>query len=218
MSNLLHLAHENGWAQVIPRSLTSVFRRTRDAFTARQLGAPGFRAGANPRLLGLRSMRIGRNFKAGDSLWLEAVTSYQGRTHSPVLSIGENVSLSDRVHIACLHSVTIGSGLLSGSGVIISDHSHGVYRGEGQSDPAVAPALRPLHSAGEVVIGRNVWLGDGVAVLAGAHIGDGAIIGANSVVTGTIPAATIAMGAPAKPVRRWDEESRAWLPITLPPA
>jgi lipopolysaccharide O-acetyltransferase len=50
-------------------------------------------------------------------------------------------------------------------------------------------------------------------VLAGATIGDGAVIGANSVVTGHIPGGTIAVGAPARPVRRWDEASRQWLRV-----
>jgi acetyltransferase-like isoleucine patch superfamily enzyme len=46
-----------------------------------------------------------------------------------------------------------------------------------------------------------VWLGRGVAVLKGAHIERGAVIGANSVVAGHIPANAIAVGAPARVVR-----------------
>jgi len=216
LSRFSQLARENGWAQALLRIAVGAARRFRDSFTARKLSAPGFRAGRGPRLLGLSHMRVGSNFNAGDSLWLEAVVEYAGQQFSPQLVIGDNATLSDAVHIACLHSITIGSGLLSGSGVLISDHAHGVYRGADQSDPAIAPAQRPLYSAGDIVIGKNVWLGDGVVVLAGARIGDGAVIGANSVVTGTIPAATIAIGAPAKAVRRWDEESRQWLPIGSP--
>jgi lipopolysaccharide O-acetyltransferase len=97
--------------------------------------------------------------------------------------------------------------------VLISDHSHGNYRGASQSDPATLPAERLLTSTGEVHIGRNVWLGDGVVVLAGSNIGDGAIIGANSVVAGTIPANSIAAGAPARVLRQWNAERREWLPV-----
>ncbi len=155
-------------------------------------------------------MRLGRNFSAGDSLWLEAVVDYAGERLSPVLTIGDDVSLSDNVHITCISNVTIGSGTLIGSRVIVTDNSHGVYRGEGQSAPDTVPAQRKLHSPAAVVIGRNVWIGDGVAVLPGAAIGDGAIIGANSVVTGAIPAGVIAVGSPARIVRRWNEETGAW--------
>ncbi|HEY1744978.1 MAG TPA: hypothetical protein VGG18_17540, partial [Granulicella sp.] len=82
-----------------------------------------------------------------------------------------------------------------------------------QSAPDIVPAQRKLHSPAAVVVGRNVWIGDGVAVLPGATIGDGTIIGANSVVTGAIPAGVIAVGSPARVVRRWNETSGVWEPI-----
>jgi acetyltransferase-like isoleucine patch superfamily enzyme len=56
-------------------------------------------------------------------------------------------------------------------------------------------------SKGPVRIGSSVWLGKGVVVTSGVTIGDRAVIGANSVVTRDIPAATIAAGVPAKPIR-----------------
>lgn len=48
-----------------------------------------------------------------------------------------------------------------------------------------------LESKGEVVIGNNVWLGDKVTILAGVHIGDNVIIGANSVVTKDVPCESV---------------------------
>lgn len=213
MSRVFELAREDGWAQLLPRLARAAAHRFRDSFTARKLRAPGFRNGRHPHLSGLSHMRIGRNFSAGDSLWLEAVVEYAGERLSPVLTLGDEVSFSDNVHITCINSITIGSGTLIGSRVIVTDHSHGVYRGEGQSGPDTVPSKRRLHSTGVVLIGRNVWIGDGVAVLAGATIGDGAIIGANSVVTGMVPVGTVVVGTPARPVRRWNETSRAWEPI-----
>lgn len=139
------------------------------------------------------------------------------RRYEPLITIGANVNLSDHVHLACTNRVTVGDGVLSGSRVIITDHSHGIYGGgiyadQEQSSPEVRPVERSLSNDKTVVIGRNVWLGDGVAVLAGAAIGDGAIIGANSVVNGTVPAFCIAVGAPARPIRRWDVETSQWIP------
>ena len=57
---------------------------------------------------------------------------------------------------------------------------------------------RPLISKGCVVIEDNVWLGDNVCVLPGVTIGKGSVIGANSVVTHSIPPYSIAVGTPAK--------------------
>ena len=56
-------------------------------------------------------------------------------------------------------------------------------------------------------MGNDVWIGQNVTVLPGVHIGDGAIIGANSVVAKDIPAYHIAAGNPCKIIRkRFDDE------------
>ena len=52
-----------------------------------------------------------------------------------------------------------------------------------------------------VVIGDNVWIGQGCAIMKGVTIGDGAIIAAHSVVTKDVPANTIAAGTPAKVIK-----------------
>ncbi len=216
MKHALEFARHNGWPRLASRVTVGLQRRLRDQMTARFLSAPGFRAGHAPRLLGLQAMRIGADFHAGDALWLEAVMRYEGQRYEPELVVGPHARLSDNVHIACLHRVTLGAHLLTGSRVLISDHTHGCYDGDGHyasSGPDVPPALRPLHSAGAIVIGDNVWLGDGVAVLAGASIGDGCVIGANSVVTGEIPPGCVAVGAPARLIRRWDAGSAAWVSL-----
>lgn len=210
MSDMQRLARANGWPRLAARAAGSLQRRMRDRLTARHLQSPGFRAGRAPRLLGLSHMRIGEDFHAGDALWLEAVLHYAGEAFTPELVVGQHARLSDNVHIGCLHRITIGAHLLCGSRVLISDHAHGRYDIQG-TDPAIPPAQRRLHSAGAVSIGQNVWLGDGVAVLAGAQIGDGCVVGANAVVTGTIPAGTIAVGAPARPIRRWDATQQGWV-------
>ena len=60
---------------------------------------------------------------------------------------------------------------------------------------------------GDTVIGNDVWIGQNAVVLPGVHIGDGAIIGANSVVGSDVDPYTIVVGNPAKPLRkRFDDE------------
>ncbi len=56
-------------------------------------------------------------------------------------------------------------------------------------------------TAKPVFIGRNVWIASRVTILGGARIGDGAVIGACSLVRGEIPSNTLAAGIPAKPIR-----------------
>jgi acetyltransferase-like isoleucine patch superfamily enzyme len=207
-------ARENGWLLLLQREAGDGLRRLRDSAVASKLGTTEFRCGRAASLHGLAHIRMGRRFTAGDSFWLHAVTEHAGENYSPLLTIDDDVSVSNSVHIACTHNISIGSGTLIGSRVIITDHAHGTYRGDNQSSPDTLPNRRHLSSVGPVVIGRDVWIGDGVAVLAGAQIGDGCVIGANSVVSGIIPSGTMAVGAPAKPVRRWDAVSRQWVPVS----
>ncbi len=125
-----------------------------------------------------------------------------------VLEIGENCKMNDRVHIVAHESVRIGDNVLMASNIFITDTSHGSFA-EGASAPDVAPDDRPLVTK-PTRIGDNVWIGEGVCVMPGVTIGDGCTIGANSVVTKSVPANTVVAGVPARAIRRWNEESRAW--------
>ena len=69
------------------------------------------------------------------------------------------------------------------------------------------PALADLPLKGDTVIGNDVWIVQNAVILPGVHIGDGAIIGANSVVGSDVDPYTIIAGNPAKPLRkRFDDE------------
>lgn len=74
------------------------------------------------------------------------------------------------------------------------------------------PKLEELPIKGNTIIGNDVWIGQNVTVMPGIHIGDGAIIAANSVVTKDIPAYHIAGGNPCKIIRkRFDYELISFL-------
>lgn len=69
------------------------------------------------------------------------------------------------------------------------------------------PAMEDLPLKGDTVIGNDVWIGQNAVILPGVHVGDGAIIGANSVVGSDVAPYTIVVGNPAKVLRkRFDEE------------
>jgi maltose O-acetyltransferase len=78
----------------------------------------------------------------------------------------------------------------------------------------VDPVARRLgwESGLPIVIGDNVWLGGGAIVLAGTTIGGDTVVGAGSVVTRDLPAAVVAAGSPARPLRQITEDDRVPIP------
>lgn len=174
------------------------------------LRAPGLHLGPRSRIIGVRHISFGKNIYVERNLWLEAVTSYGSQQFDPRIAIGDYVCFSDSVHISSIISITISQHCLFGSRIYVSDHNHGIYRGEHQSNPLEPPALRELGGGGPVVIGENVWIGDNCIILGPVEIGSGAIIAANSVVRGIVAPNTIVAGAPAKPVKQFNPRTNCW--------
>lgn len=72
----------------------------------------------------------------------------------------------------------------------------------------VKEVAKAWDNKGDIVVGNDVWIGYEAVVLAGVTIGDGAVIGARSVVTKDVPPYTIAGGVPEKTIRkRFNEET-----------
>jgi len=159
---------------------------------------------------GSSSIQFGHGLTTGVNVRLDATAPRGG---PPVLFIGRNVQINDSVHIGAIEKVVIGDHVLIASRVFISDHNHGSYQlKDDLSAPEIPPADRPLSSR-PVHIGNNVWLGEQVCILPGVTVGDGAIVGANSVVTRDIPPNSIAAGNPARVIRLFDAKTKTWRKI-----
>lgn len=113
------------------------------------------------------------------------------------LIIGERVIFGHHCTIGCKESIEIGDDCLLAEMVSIRDHDHNFARLD-------LPIRVQGATCAPVKIGRDVWLGAKVTVLRGVTIGDGAIIGANAVVTRDVPAGAIAVGIPARVVKMRD--------------
>lgn len=92
----------------------------------------------------------------------------------------------------------------------VSTYPFNVFGGEWTS--RTPPHMDQLPRKGDTVIGNDVWIGRQSVIMPGVHIGDGAIIGAYSVVAKDIPAYAVAVGNPARVVRmRFDTDMIALL-------
>lgn len=143
-------------------------------------------------------MTVGAKFHASARLRLEACAKFGGQTFSPSVTIGDNVDFNYDCHIGCINKIVIGDNVLAASKVLIMDHSHGEITA---ADMALPPSARKLVSKGPIVIGKNVWIGEGAAILAGVTIGESSIIGANAVVTRDVPPFSVAAGNPARVIK-----------------
>lgn len=155
---------------------------------------------------GKEFIEVSEGFTTGVGCRIEAYPENDEK----VLFFGKNVQMNDYVHITAAKSVEIGDNVLLASKIYISDCSHGSYAGDSNdSNPLINPIERPL-STKPVKIENNVWLGEFVSVLPGVTIGEGTIVGANSVVSKSLPPNVIAVGSPAKPIKQFNFETNQW--------
>ena len=122
------------------------------------------------------------------------------------LSIGRSGVFGYNNHITCVRSVTIGDFVLTSNNVYISDNIHEY---EDITKPIIDQAIKFKRA---VEIGDGSWIGENVSII-GASVGRNSVIGANSVVTHDIPDYSVAVGAPAKVIKRFDFYLQEWIKV-----
>ena len=160
------------------------------------------------RVRGKQYIKIGKGFTTGFNCRIDAL-NINNLGEKYLIEIGENVEINDEVHIGATEKIIIEDNVLIASKVYISDHNHGSYKGDEQDSPMSIPKERKIHSS-PIKIEKNVWIGELCCILQGVTIGEGSIIGAMSVVTKDIPPYTIAVGSPAKLIKRYNFENKKW--------
>lgn len=127
----------------------------------------------------------------------------------PTLDIGSDCEFGDMTHIVAYEGVKIGNNVLIASKCFISDVGHGSYKGECHDSPIVPPNERPLVTS-QVKIGDNVWIGENAVILPGSSIGNGCIVGANTVVNGVFESNCIIAGVPGRVIKRYNSATKKW--------
>lgn len=150
----------------------------------------------------------GTNIHIGDNVYVQykswlASESITGNGEA-LLKIGNGCVIGHFNEIYSTHSIVIENHVLTADRVYISDNIHGYENIE-------IPILhQPIVQKKEVRIGEGSWLGVGVSVI-GASVGKHCIIGSNAVVTKDIPDYCVAVGIPARIIKRYDPEVGKWL-------
>lgn len=179
----------SGYARARER-LANAKNRLHGSARARLSGAERF--GKRPVILGEVSFRLDGRALFGDWFMAEGlvVAIKISVAKTATLSIGDYVYMNAGTSIEAWRDVQIGDNVLMAPfASIIDDDRHEVEPGA-------------VLYKGPTIVGNNVWLGRNVAVMPGVTVGDGSVIGVNSVVTRDIPPNSFAAGSPARVIRK----------------
>lgn len=139
---------------------------------------------------------------------IEIITEYAGESFTPVLEIGNYSQIHQNCHITCANNIKIGNNVVIVSNVTITDIIHpyeDIYLAINQSKIKTYP----------VTIGDQSYIYNNSVILPGTTIGKHCIIGANSLVNSEIPDYSVAVGNPARVIKRYNFDTKAWEKVTL---
>ncbi len=151
---------------------------------------------------GARYIEIGDYVRIFKGLRIETINEEGSLSNTKIL-IGNHVVIGQSAHIISKGEVIIGDYVLMADRVFITDCEHNYCNIQ---MPIMYQRTKIIK---KVRIGEESWIGENVCIL-GSNIGRHTVIGANSVVTRDIPDYCIAVGIPAKVIKRYDIKSGKW--------
>lgn len=151
---------------------------------------------------GINNISIGNNVYIAPKSWLAALP-LTGENKCNLI-IGDGTNIGHFNHIYATKSIIIGTKVLTADKVYISDNLHSY---ENINIPIID---QPIKQISTVEIGDGTWLGENVCVI-GANVGKNCVVGANSVVTKDIPDYCVAVGTPARIIKRFCLNRNEWL-------
>lgn len=151
----------------------------------------------------LHQIRLGSDVIINRDCWI-GVVNEQDDEDTTKLWIGADSAIGMGATISAALSIVLEDHVLLARNVYISDHGHEF------SNIEIPIKHQGITKPQPVKIGRSTWLGQNVVVLPGVTIGEHCVIGANSVVRSSIPAYSVAVGVPARVVRRFNPASAQW--------
>lgn len=162
------------------------------------------------KVLNDNQFKVGANIHIGadSDIWVHSKNSeeqsYNNEQYEGQVVIGNNVHIGSGLKIDCYTSITIDDDALLATKISFIDTMHGINPEEEGSYVKQSMRGKPI------TVKRGVWIGEGAIILAGSIIGERAIIGAGAVVSGSIPPYTIAVGVPARVIKKWDSTEKKW--------
>lgn len=153
------------------------------------------------RLNNVESVHIEDDVIIKQFLWL--VAAHPNSNDVPLLHIDKGTRIGHFNHISAFNGIFIGKHVLTADRVFISDNSHSY---QDIQEPIMN---QEIISTRNVYIGDSSWIGENTCVIS-CTIGRNSVVGANSVVIHDVPDFSVAVGSPARVVKRYNESSHKW--------
>ena len=154
-----------------------------------------------------RAVRIslGYGVSLRKDAWLNVAT--EDPTGEPVIVLEDNCHIGYGSIISARNLIHLERDVLVGQQVIIIDHNHAY------EDITIPVVKQDITEGGRIRIGQGSWIGRGAAIICPKGeltIGRNCVVAVNSVVTRSIPDYSVVVGMPARIIRQYDPETRAW--------
>lgn len=182
-------------------ALTTAFLREQFIRVRRRFPSAYFQFGSGSRIRKpILSLGNPAGIALGENVTIQsyAIIQAAARPGRAPLSIGDATYVGYFCRITAVESVTIGRNVMISDRVYISDAGHNY---EDISRPISSQGLR---TGRRVLIGDGAWIGIGAAIVGNVKIGEGAVVGANSLVREDVAEHTVVSGNPARVVRYYD--------------
>ena len=123
-----------------------------------------------------------------------------------IVKFGEGTEIGNHSTLSAHNAITFGKDVLTGPHIFVSDHNHEY------ANPNIAVSKQGIRCEkdSEVTIGEGTWIGTNAVIVGNVKIGRHCVIGANSVVTKDIPDYSVAVGSPARVIKRYNFVSNRW--------
>jgi acetyltransferase-like isoleucine patch superfamily enzyme len=152
-----------------------------------------------------RDIKLGASVRISRNPRLEAISRWGNQYFAPSITIKDQTTIEQNVHISICGEFEIGQGCVISSAVFVTDLDHVVQSGISVQNTQI------VHK--KTTIGNCVFIGSGAKILAGARIGNNCIIGANAVVLGGVyPDGAILVGVPARVLQKTEVIGSASIP------
>jgi acetyltransferase-like isoleucine patch superfamily enzyme len=149
-------------------------------------------------------IHIGPEVRISWGGWLFAMTEYFDQRFTPEIRIEAGAYIGNHVHIVAAGKIHIGRDTMLADNVFLSDNLHG-YR-----DTSRSIKKNPNICCGEIHIADHCWIGENACIIGDVRIGRHCVVGANALVNRDLPPYSVAVGTPARIIKRYHASNRKW--------